>query len=182
MADQLRKGAFSFGLTNMWETYGVLVERIEDNLLPGLRDRKILIPERSGMHDLGAKYYDERELILTCGSIELLTRAQARELAYTLSKKDRIVLWDEPDKYYIGRIYDPTNLERILRTLRKFQLVFVCEPFAYARTLTEAFQGLSYAPEYRGTAETPTRIQITNVGETDITGIQITVTERKETI
>lgn len=181
MADILRKGAFMFGTTNMWEQYGILVESVEDNLLPGLRERKISIPDRSGLYDFGAKYYDERELVLSCGSVELLTRAQARELAYTLSVKNRIVLWDEPDNYYLGRVYGPTDLERVLRTLRKFQLVFVCDPFAYSQEQTADFQGLEYIPVYHGTAETPTRLQIVNTGAGDVTGIQIIVTERKET-
>lgn len=175
-----RRGTLIFNGVDLYETYGILVERVEDDLLPALRERKVVVPGRSGAYDFGAKFYDERLLTLPSGSTRQLTRGEVREVSYALSKKGRIVLWDEPDKYYIGRIYDATDLERILRTLRKYTLQFLCEPFAYGETVQVDFHGPVWAASYRGTQETPTRLQITNTGSATANGIQITITEKRE--
>lgn len=175
-----RRGTLIFNGVDLYETYGILVERVEDDLLPALRERKVVVPERSGAYDFGAKFYDERLLTLPSGSTRQLTRGEVREVAYALSKKGRISLWDEPDKYYIGRIYDATDLERVLRTMRKYTLQFLCEPFAYGETVQVDFHGPVWSASYRGTQETPTRLQITNAGSTTANGIQITITEKRE--
>ena len=175
-----RRGTLIFNGVDLYETYGILVERVEDDLLPALRERKVVVPGRSGAYDFGAKFYDERLLTLPSGSTRQLTRGEVREVAYALSKKGRISLWDEPDKYYIGRIYDATDLERVLRTMRKYTLHFLCEPFAYGATVQVDFPGPVWSASYAGTQETPTRLQITNTGATTATGIQITITEKRE--
>lgn len=175
-----RRGTLIFNGVDLYETYGILVERVEDDLLPALRERKVVVPGRSGAYDFGAKFYDERLLTLPSGSTRQLTRGEVREVAYALSQKGRISLWDEPDKYYIGRIYDATDLERVLRTMRKYVLTFVCEPFAYGATVQVDFPGPVWSASYRGTQETPTRLQITNTGAATANGIQITITEKRE--
>lgn len=175
-----RRGTLIFNGVDLYETYGILVERVEDDLLPALRERKVVVPGRSGAYDFGAKFYDERLLTLPSGSTRQLTRGEVREVAYALSKKGRISLWDEPDKYYIGRIYDATDLERVLRTMRKYTLHFLCEPFAYGATVQVDFHGPVWSASYAGTQETPTRLQITNAGSTTANGIQITITEKRE--
>lgn len=175
-----RRGTLIFNGVDLYETYGILVERVEDDLLPALRERKVVVPGRSGAYDFGAKFYDERLLTLPSGSTRQLTRGEVREVAYALSKKGRISLWDEPDKYYIGRIYDATDLERVLRTMRKYTLNFLCEPFAYGETVQVDFPGPVWSASYEGTQETPTRLQITNTGSTTANGIQITITEKRE--
>lgn len=175
-----RRGTLIFNGVDLYETYGILVERVEDALLPALRERKVVVPGRSGAYDFGAKFYDERLLTLPSGSTRQLTRGEVREVAYALSKKGRISLWDEPDKYYIGRIYDATDLERVLRTMRKYTLHFLCEPFAYGATVQVDFHGPVWSASYAGTQETPTRLQITNAGSTTANGIQITITEKRE--
>lgn len=175
-----RRGTLIFNGVDLYETYGILVERVEDDLLPALRERKVVVPGRSGAYDFGAQYYDERLLTLPSGSTRQLTRGEVREVSYALSKKGRIVLWDEPDKYYLGRIYDATDLERVLRTMRKYTLHFLCEPFAYGETVQVDFHGPVWSASYAGTQETPTRLQITNAGSTTANGIQITITEKRE--
>lgn len=175
-----RRGTLIFNGVDLYETYGILVERVEDDLLPALRERKVVVPGRSGAYDFGAQYYDERLLTLPSGSTRQLTRGEVREVSYALSKKGRIVLWDEPDKYYLGRIYDATDLERVLRTMRKYTLHFLCEPFAYGATVQVDFHGPVWSASYAGTQETPTRLQITNAGSITANGIQITITEKRE--
>jgi len=153
-----------------------------DVLIPPLRPRKVVIPRRSGAHDYGAKYYDERIMRLECDTRTGLSKDQIRELAYTLSKKNRLRLWNEPDRYYIGRIYDASELNYIGSIGHEFVLTFVCEPFAYSDPVQlPVVGGESTRPNYIGTAATPARITIRNTGSGDAVGVQIRIRERSDT-
>lgn len=183
--------SFMYGTHNMLEEFGIKVFSY-DVLMPKLRERKITLPRRSGSYDLGARYYDERILEMNCDTVKGLTRSELRELSFVLSKKAKIVMGDEQDKYYIGRIYDPSQIDHIGKIGHRFDLSFVCEPFAYAKdtvtseeftlirngsTIGTGIVGLAYD----GTAEAPTKIIITNNGSQAVNGIKIRIRERKET-
>ncbi len=172
--------SFTFGGVDMFETYGIRVVTYEV-LAPQLRRRKRTIPLRSGSYDYGARYYDDREIKVECDTRACLTRDQIRELSYTLSKKARIVFWDEPDKYYIGRVYDPSELEHIGGIGYEFVLVFECDPFAYAadQTVIET-QAASYFPVYDGTAPTPVTVMLTNIGGAVAQGVKIVIRKRRD--
>lgn len=183
--------SFMYGTHDMLEEFGIKVFAY-DVLLPKLRDRRITIPQRSGSYDFGAMYYDDRILELKCDSVIGLTRAELRELSYVLSKKAKIVMGDEQDKYYLGRIYDPSQIDHIGVIGHKFDLSFICEPFAYANnevmsdafTLTNNGSSIEIGFEdlnYIGTAEAPTKIVITNNGSQAVNGIKIRIRERKDT-
>lgn len=177
MADPT-KNSFMFGTVDMRTAYGIVIQRVDDALAPPLRERKIIIPERHGAYDFGAKYYDERDLSILCASAALLTRAAARELSYTLSVKNAIKLWDEPDKTYYGRIYDPAAIERIVRHFRRFTLAFRCDPFASGDTINQTLDARGLI-DYSGTVSVPTRIEIRNTGNTDAAQLRIRVRERR---
>ena len=177
------KGSFQFGTTDMYLAYGIkLTENSipEDVLLPELRSRKVTVPLRHGTYDYGARYYDERAIRIECVTSKILSRADAREIAYTLSKKSEIYFWTEPDKYYVGRVYQAPTLEQLRNVGNRFTLTFVCEPFAYGETKTEAFENSRYSPNYNGTAPTPTYIVITNTGSRNVSNIRIIQTDKKE--
>ncbi len=172
--------SFSFGGVNMLERFGVRV-LYYDLLTPPLRARKLVVPGRSGAYDFGAKYYDERLLRLECDSRNGLLRADLRELAYLLSKKQRIVLWDDPARYYIGRMYDPAELGWTGSVVCEFTLSFLCDPFAYGVTRTQnGVTGAAIKPEYAGTAPAPVRIQITNNTAAPVSGVHLLVRERRD--
>lgn len=171
------KYSFTFGGVDMREKYGVWVVA-EDTFLPKLREHKVTVPGRSGAYDYGSDEYDERELVLECDTRTGKTRQELREIAYLLSKKNRIALWREPDKYYIGRLYEDPELEDLGEVVYKFKLKFTCEPFAYGETV----QAPAASVAYDGTAKTPTRLEITNIGSTDAVGITITVAERRDNL
>ena len=180
-------GSFKFGSIDMYDTYGLqLVDTsmAEDLLLPAIRPRKITIPLRHGQYDYGAEYYEERPLVLNCVTIrnhsENQARSFAREIAYTLSKKDEIRLWNEPDRYYVGRIEKEISLTQERGVGNIFTLEFTCEPFAYGETVVKQFSSLTLVPEYRGTAPTSAYIEITNTGNTDISVIRISQLDRKD--
>lgn len=169
--------SFEFNSVDMYERYGIRVV-YHDPLLPELRERKQTIPGRHGAYDFGARYYNERTVTFDCDSRAGLDRGQLRELALLLSRKGRIRLGDEPDKYYIGRLYKQIPFSSI-GIGQEFSLAFVCEPFAYSETKTIS-GAENLAISYRGTEEAPTFITIRNVGDTPITGIQIRIKERSD--
>ena len=178
------KQSLVFGNTDMYRTFGIrLADKSfpQDVLIPGLRSRKQTIPLRHGAYDYGAQYYEERGIGISCVTDKTITRDDVREIAYILSKKSEIRFWTEPEKYYIGRVYEPPTLEQIRNVGNQFELEFICEPFAYRNTFTEFFENRRYVPEYQGTAPTPTYIVIENIGSGNISNIRITQTNRKDT-
>lgn len=184
MADLWKtNGSFLFGTTDMFERFGIKMTEYsipKDVLLPQLRARKQTIPQRHGAYDYGAKYYDERAIEIECITNRAISRDETREIAYILSKKSEIRFWTEPEKYYIGRVYDAPDLEQLRNVGNRFPLIFTCEPFAYRNTLTETFTNRRYIPSYAGTAPTPTYIVIENTGTSNAVTIQITQSIRRE--
>lgn len=170
--------SFVFNNVDMLSAYNIRCITY-DVLLPKLRSRKIRIPARDGIYDFGARNYDERTIRMSCDLIgkQQLTRQQLRDLAALLTQKGQIVLWDEPDKYYIGRIYDQTKLEYLGRVGHRTDLSFVCEPFAYGETISGPMPTVM---NYKGTATTPTRIEIRNVSDKTLQGVQIQIRERSD--
>lgn len=183
--DWLNNGSFLFGTIDMYKQYGIKLSETSvprDVLLPGLRARKKRIPQRHGEYDYGAQYYDERAIQIECVTCRTITREDSREIAYVLSKKSEIRFWIEPEKYYVGRIYEAPDLEQLRNVGNRFQVIFVCEPFAYRQTLTRFFVNNRYTPEYDGTAATPTYIVLRNTSRTaSVTNITIIQTIKKET-
>jgi predicted phage tail component-like protein len=147
-----------------------------------LRARKVLVPGRSGMYDYGAEYHDERQLRMECLIDGAIEDAQFDELKYVLSRKGRrIILWDKPDRYYVGQCYDAAEvLDYYHHYLREFELVFQCEPYAYAieATVLTSDQPIIFT-QYEGTRQAPTRITIRNTGSAPLSGVTITAREVK---
>lgn len=175
--------SFTFNGVDMRAQYGLIVSSIDDYLIPQMRERKIEIPGRNGAYDFdtkrGDETYKERQLVIHCATAELMSRAAVREMTYTLSRKGHIVRWDEPEKYYNGRIYNPDYIERIVRQMKRFDITFTCDPFAYGRQITVNWNAAVHNPTYLGTGRTPTYIAITNTSQrTQAVGISIRFRER----
>lgn len=165
--------SFTFGGVDIREKYGLYVGSWQDVLKPALRARKLTISSRDGAWDFGAHAYDERQI--TVRLVGRLTYAQKRELAFALSEKHQLRYWEEPDLYYIGRVYNAAAIARLPADAKQFTVTFICEPFAYGKTTT---LDLSRDIQYAGTASTPTRIEIKNTGSTAITKVRLRIRER----
>lgn len=176
----MKDNSFDFGSYNSLEDLGIWCEAY-DTLLPPKRERKIEIPGRDGRYDFGSETYGERTIELQCKLIEQITKSQLREIAYKLSGKQKLVLWDEPDKYYIAELFDPTEINNIAdRLWLEFTLTFTCEPFAYSELKTESITTGMNRINYIGTERTPTRIVLENKNDFDVTNINITISRRKK--
>lgn len=174
--------SFTYNDIDMRDRFGLIVSSVEDLLIPQMRERKIEVPHRDGAYDFDARRgdetYKERKLTINCASAQLLTRADVRELTYVLSRKGQIVIWNEPDKYYVGRIYDPDYIERVVRHMKRFAITFTCEPFAYGPQVTVDWDVATYQPRYIGTGRTPTFLSLTNTSE-DLNAVGITIRFRE---
>ena len=172
--------SFSFGRYNSVDDWGLMVIAY-DYLLPPKRARKITIPGRSGSYDFGAKNWEERTLRMTCTLTRQVTKVEFREIIYALSKKARLRLWNEPDKYYIAELSDPAEVQDYyLETGREFELNFIAEPFAYGPTITTPLENGRNKIAYQGTAETPCMIVLRNVSSSNVQNITITATKRSD--
>lgn len=178
-------GSFLFGTTDMYATFGIKLTEDsipEDVLFPVIRSRKVTIPQRHGTYDYGAQYYNERQVKIQCVTNRTITREESREIAFILSKKSEIRFWTEPEKYYVGRVYEAPSLEQLRNVGNRFSMTFTCEPFAYGLIKTENFtNGRTYIPNYPGTAATSTYIVIRNAAASgNVSNIKITQVDREE--
>lgn len=150
-----------------------------DVFMAELRERKVSVPGRSGAFDYGANYHEERQMRMECTIDGEITDFQFDELKYTLSRKGRIVLWDKLDRYYVGQCYDAVEvIDYYSHCLRDFELVFDCEPYAYATNPTVIRSTVPIMNiSYEGTRKAPTLITIRNTGATPISGVTVTSRE-----
>lgn len=171
--------SFTFIDKNSLDDFGIKVVAM-DSFLPQKRERKINIPGVNGRYDYGSKCYEEREITITCVLTRKLTRAETREIAYWLSRKGKLTLWDEQDKYYIAEIYDSVEVETMPKeVMREFELHFIAESFAYKDVPYTPINQTVTKIDYKGTAETPCLLVLKNTTNQPIKIITITATKKR---
>lgn len=158
--------------------FGLAVKSLDRSLLPSLRKSEITVSGRHGTYDFEQNTYENRIISVDCaikaGSIHEL-RQKARRIAGWLKDKGELRFDDEPDKYYIGRVYSRVPFENLF-VLGRFTLNFECEPFAYSSTNMIEVIRTDDSPIFvynNGTIEAPQEITITNLGENTIHGFTI---------
>jgi len=186
--------SFSFRGRNSHEM-GLLANSY-DFVLPPKRERKQPVPFRHGTYDYGSKWYDERVLRLRCvwitERVRRMTRADIREVSFWLSQKGQIRLDVEPDKYYVGELFEPSELVAHYNyakedlqtgstdtTTGEFTLEFTCEPFALRTVVTQDIASGTNRIDYKGTAETPCVIILRNPNSFAVSNVQVAVVRRK---
>lgn len=172
--------SFEFRGINTLDKFGIRCVKI-DYLLPKKRARKTQIPHRHGQFDHGAECWEERVLRIECDLLRPLSRAELREVTALLSRKGKLYLWDEPDKFYIAEVYEPSEIFEYPKAIvRIFTIEFVCEPFAYRETTSfEITDGINTNIKYEGTEEAPCRIILENQSGQTINNISIISTYRR---
>lgn len=158
--------------------FGIIMKSRDRALLPALRKRETEIPGRHGTYDFEGNTYENKTVSIDCtthrNSIPNLRQA-SRLIAGWLKNKGKLRFDDEPDKYYIGRVYSSVSFETLL-ALGKFTLSFECEPFAYSEVNSLETTITTQDPVFifnNGTIETPEEITITNLGPNTIQGFKI---------
>jgi predicted phage tail component-like protein len=108
---------------------------------PSLRNSFVSIPGKAGVADFGSDVA-ERTITVRCnvfpqhGFAALV--AVLDDMAEWLNPArgvKQLVLDDVPDRYFLARLSDAVDCERLIRSAGAFDLRFVCpDPFAYALT------------------------------------------------
>jgi len=114
--------------------FKLILQSLSRPVLPALRKRELVIPGKHGVYDFGGNTFDTRAISVLLqylgASIEDM-RLEFRDAAAWLTSSAYLPLTfdDEPDKYYLAKIYDPVGLES-LRRIGKATVQFECQPFA----------------------------------------------------
>lgn len=175
----MTRNSFMFGNVNSMDEWGLKV--IEHDLfLPPRRSNKITIPGRSGAYSFKNDSYDERSLVLECCLTRQMSKAEFREIIFAFSQKDKIRLWDEPDKYYTGELLETDSVTVYpAEIMREFELEFICDPFALSDVVTKPVQTGHNSLHYQGTARAPCVITLRNMSSFDVSNITITAIKRR---
>lgn len=173
--------SFTFDGTHC-STFG-LVANTKRSLLPALRKRELTIPGKHGSYNFSDNKYENRQIEVNVkyksGSMASL-RASARNIAAWLSSTGdylRLIFDDEPDKYYLAKLYSEIGLQTLIHT-GEATLLFECEPFAYALnenvfTVDITQNNQEFTVTNNGTFETPQVITIVNTGNTAVNGFTL---------
>lgn len=163
----------------------VISQSINRPALPALRIREIEALGRHGLYDFGSNTYGKRYIeveIKYVGDTFEELRARARDIAAWLSGINglkRLVFDDEPDKYYLAKLYDSVPIQNSYRIVTGAKILFECNPpFALSinqDTVIEDITGSGqlYSIDVSGTIETPQLVTITNFGD-EITTFTLT--------
>ncbi len=161
--------------------FGILIKSHRP-LLPERREELEDIPGMPGQHDYAGTAPEDQAVAYTSRilQVDCMVRAEdlpqlrtrAREIAAWLAKTGRLVFSDEPDKHYVGKIYSAVMFEQLFH-FGQWTIEFKTRPFAYGKAVNVPMIGqtpLTIPILYGGTAPTPARIILRNVGSTPIVG------------
>lgn len=117
-------------------TYGLFLKSVDRSLFPELMPRILEIPGRHGVMDFYENRYSVRLIKISFTLVKTTLvelRTEARNIASWLNSDEweRLIFDDEPDKFYLARVYDSISLNNVLST-GEFNITFYCQPFAYS--------------------------------------------------
>ena len=123
-----------YNALDSYSDFQIVAKSIDRPILPALRRRELTIPGKHGTYSFGSEAYDNRIIsvaIQYVGATFNDLRLRARDIAAWLSQTSykELIFSDEPDKYYLAKIYDAVGLENFFR-LGKATIQFECQPFA----------------------------------------------------
>ena len=123
-----------YNALDSYADFQIIAKSIDRPILPALRKREMTIPGKHGTYSFGGNTFANRIIsvaIQYVGTSFNDLRLRARDIAAWLSQTSykELIFSDEPDKYYLAKIYDPVGLENFFR-LGKATIKFECQPFA----------------------------------------------------
>lgn len=128
-------GSFSFNDVES-SNFNLVCKSVKRPLLPAAKVNRIEIPGASGAYDFDDDSYDLRIITMQIAYIgtsyeELRTRA--RQIAAWLANNtwSRLIINDEPDKYYLAKVTSEIDLQSLWES-GSADITFDCQPFAYS--------------------------------------------------
>lgn len=130
----MAKGYFEFDEISS-EIFDIVCKSIKRPLMPAMKTKTVNINGQSGVYDFGENEYEPFILTMSIayvGDSLIDIRSKARDIASWLktNKWSKLIIGDEPDKYYLARVANEADLET-LKTLGQANIPFICQPFAY---------------------------------------------------
>ena len=143
-----------------------------------------MIPGKSGVYDFGDNTFDKRMIeveLKYVGTSFAELRTRARQIAYWLSGfsgTKNLVFSDEPDKWYVAKIYSEIGLQNFFK-FGQATVQFECEPFAYSitertETANITATGTILTISSSGTFDTPPVVTLVNNGTSAISTFALT--------
>lgn len=118
--------------------FNIITKTIDRPILPQKRKNELVIPGRNGSYDFSNDTYDDLlipVLLQYVGTSFQDLKSQIRSIAVWLNQTDysQLIFDDEPDKYYLAKVYDKISSESLLELIPagKATVNFSCHPFAY---------------------------------------------------
>jgi predicted phage tail component-like protein len=120
--------------------FELICHSVSRPLLPTVRPKMMQIYGKSGVIDYGDGDYETRKITMHMAYISkdyYELRNRAREIAAWLASNvwAKLIINDEPDKYYLARVISGINIETMQR-LGQADINFECQPFVYMVTDT----------------------------------------------
>jgi len=108
---------------------------------PSLRNSYVTVPGKAGVADFGCDSA-ERSILVRCGVLPQRSFAALVDILDGMAEwldptngLQELVLDDVPDRYFMARLSESVDCDRLLRTAGAFDLKFICpDPYAYALT------------------------------------------------
>lgn len=128
-------GSFSFnGIES--STYSLICRSVKRPILPAMKTQRVELPGSSGAYDFDGNEYDLRTVtmrVVYLGTSYEELRTRARSIAAWLSTTTwkKLIINDEPDKYYLAKVTSETDLSTAWEA-GEVEITFDCQPFAYA--------------------------------------------------
>lgn len=111
----------------------IVLKEYKPIFLPALNIEYEQVPGRHGSIEFNDNTRQDIVIeadIAILGDSKTEVMANARAVEHWLSQKGQLSFWDEPQRFYIGRIVNQIPLERTA-VWGNVTLLFRCEPFAY---------------------------------------------------
>lgn len=128
-------GSFNFNGVSSG-LFNLVCKSVKRPLLPALKVKRIELPGASGSYDFNDDEYSLRSITMRIAYIgtsyeELRNRARNIAAWLTPSGFAKLIINDEPDKYYLAKITNEIDLESLLES-GSADISFDCQPFAYS--------------------------------------------------
>lgn len=130
-------GAFNFNNVES-SMFDLVCRSIKRPLLPAVKVRRIEPVGVSGVYDIDENEYAMRRVSMGIAYIgtsypELRTRARSIAAWLSIGTWSKLIINDEPDKYYLAKVTDEIDLKSLWES-GTAEITFDCQPFAYSVT------------------------------------------------